>query len=146
MGISCSSTRNSLFLDNYVVGKTLGQGLHAKVKLVIDRKNKKKFAAKLFFAKNEETSSFLNEVNSLNVLKHKNIIEMEKFGKIEYNGKEVQYILLEHAENHDLFDFVSLTGGFEESMAKLIFSDILEAVEYIHTKGIIENDFFFFFK
>ena len=135
MGLSCSSSKDSFFLDNFVVGKTLGEGLHAKVKLVTNRTNKKKFAVKLFFAEKEETSGFSNEVNTLNVLKHKNIIEMEKFGKIEYNGREVQYILLEHAENHDLFDFVSLTGGFEDSLAKIIFGDILEAVEYIHNKG-----------
>jgi serine/threonine protein kinase len=134
MGLNCSSNRESIFLGHFVVTELLGEGLHAKVFLAKDCRNKKKLAIK-FFSNENEDGGFSNEVHALNILKHKNIIYMEEFGKIMYCGKEQQYILLEHAENHDLFEYVSITGGFEENDAKILFQEILEAVEYIHGQG-----------
>jgi serine/threonine protein kinase len=45
---------------------------------------------------------------------------------------ETSYIVSELAHNGDLFDFVQEAGGLPENIAKNIFRQLVDGVEYLH--------------
>ena len=50
------------------------------------------------------------------------------------------YIILELMEGGELFDRISQANGLEEKVAKLIFYQIVLAVNYLHQLGITHRD------
>ncbi len=62
---------------------------------------------------------------------------MRKAGK---PNKQVDYIVLELAEGGELFDFVCNSGRFTEPVARTYFTQMLDALKYMHTAGICHRD------
>jgi len=58
------------------------------------------------------------------------------------NGKKQNIILviLELATGGELFEFLSYTGFFEESIARTYFHQLMAGVEYCHSKGVVHRD------
>jgi serine/threonine protein kinase len=58
------------------------------------------------------------------------------------NGKkkETQYIVLELANGGEVFDFVAISGRFEEPMARYFFKQFLSGLQYCHSQGIAHRD------
>ena len=59
-------------------------------------------------------------------IKHVNVINQIEYGNNKYvkdNGvtKDVSYIVLEIAKGGELFDFVAISGRFEEPLARYFF-------------------------
>lgn len=61
-------------------------------------------------------------------LKHPNILKL--FGSTK-RGKQL-YLLMEYAPGGDLFAYVIKKGILDETEARRIFRQIIEAVEYCH--------------
>lgn len=79
-------------------------------------------------------------------LDHPNIIKMydysdkQKLISADKSEQDVFYMALELARGGELFDFVAQTGRFSEEIARYYFLQLLDALEYIHTKGISHCD------
>jgi len=58
------------------------------------------------------------------------------------NGKKQNVILivLELATGAELFEFLSYTGFFEESIARTYFQQLMAGVEFCHAKGVVHRD------
>jgi serine/threonine protein kinase len=113
------------------------------------------YAIKLF--KPNFSEEFQNENETLKKLKYEHIINLLEFGKgkieINYSNKnynyeldkfrnlnEINYSLFEIC-NYDLFEYIYVVkSGFNENIAKKIFIQILNSVEYIHKNNIVHCD------
>jgi serine/threonine protein kinase len=49
-------------------------------------------------------------------------------------------IILEYAEGGEIFEYIAICGKFSEDVARTYFHMLIEALEYIHSKGICHRD------
>lgn len=78
-------------------------------------------------------------------LKHANIVDQIEVGHAEYvkssgKKKEVDYIVLELAAGGELFDFIAISGRFEEPVARYYFKQFMEGLAFCHENGIAHRD------
>ena len=77
----------------------------------------------------------------VNSLKHPNIYKILGVGEGEFNPQNgekpyhVLFILMEYAENGELFDLISSTGKFSEDVARYFFIQLLYTLNYMHNKA-----------
>lgn len=78
----------------------------------------------------------MNEINIMRRLNHKNIIKMYEV----YEGEYHIYIVLELLKGGELFDRIVKKGSYSERDAIILITRLLQALEYIHSKGIMHRD------
>ena len=69
-------------------------------------------------------------------MQHENIIKLHDF----FFEKKKVYLILDYAENGNLFFFVRDKKNSKKISKKKIFYEVCRAIEYIHSKGIIHRD------
>jgi BR serine/threonine kinase len=126
-------------IGKFQVLRTLGSGASCKVKLGIDTESGRKVAIKIMHQNMSEQDKKLvmTEVQALQGLKHDNIIMQVETGTGEYkklSGKKktVSYIVLELALGGELFDFVAISGRFEEPIARYYFKQFMHGLDHCH--------------
>ena len=121
--------------------KVLGEGNFAKVYLVEKLRTGKKYAVKVFskkaIMKNEkEKQTLINEVKIMRMVDHKRILKIKEL----YEGEKHIYFLLELCEGMNLLDHLIEKGYQPETKALTILMQILEGLNYLHSKKIIHRD------
>ncbi|KAL4439540.1 hypothetical protein ABPG74_003942 [Tetrahymena malaccensis] len=134
--------------QHLIIQKTIGQGSEAKVKLVSS--DERQYAAKVFYRNPDDQNQqlrIINEIKALQKLKnHPHVVEyfheMRQVKQIKKSGKQVCFdcILLEYCENGSLFEWIEGTGPFNEVLARSIFHQLLQSIEYIHSQGVFHFD------
>ena len=133
-------------LSKYTLGKTLGKGAYATVKLVTDKETKIDYAMKIY--KKSEIKDKVrkncvnNEIDILKKIEHKNIIKL-----IEVIDLKDYILIIE-----ELFIGISL-GHYhkkywktedlpkkKEKVYRIILTQIFSAINYIHSNGIAHLD------
>jgi len=137
-------------LGSYIVKETLGEGGFSKVKLGIHEKTGEKVALKLLKNKSKLTKPIRKqverEVAAMSQIEHPNVLRMKEVDwecvYTKKNGKKQNVILivLELATGGELFEFLSYTGFFEESIARTYFQQLMAGVEFCHSKGVVHRD------
>lgn len=138
-------------LDDYKIIKDLGAGAFSTVKLAKQKDTGKMYALKIIRDDALENSttmnSFKTEIDIMKNIKHSNIINLVKHSyegtlkKPNGDKKEnVIYLTLELANGGELFDFIAQTGAFSEPVARYYFHQIIDAFEYLHSRGISHRD------
>lgn len=80
---------------------------------------------------------FIKEANDLLYLSHPNISRLVDF--VNYNGK--YYLIMEYVEGMSLNDFIlTKSGPIPQETALPLFSEILETVAFLHSKGWLHRD------
>ena len=69
-------------------------------------------------------------------MQHENIVKLYDFF---FENKKV-YLIMDYAENGNLFFFVRQKKNFKKITKKKIFYEVCKAIEYMHSKGIIHRD------
>ena len=124
-----------------IIPVELGIGSYGRVYLVTNKFNNKKYALKVI-NKNKLMQIYAdcrlvhNEVELHSKLNHPNIIKL-------YNMKETEneiQILLEYAQNGNLFDIIQKNNGLDELKAFEYFIQIVNAVYFLHQNNIIHRD------
>lgn len=88
------------------------------------------------YASDEQfTSRFLREAKTLTLLDHRNIVKILDHGSIEGS----QYIAMEYIEGQSLKELIR-KGPMPLREAARILSQVADALEYAHGKGIIHRD------
>lgn len=138
-------------LDEYEIIRDLGSGAFSTVKLAKHKDSDKLVALKIIKDENLQTGStletFKTEIEIMSEINHPNIINMlshsidgilkDSHGATKDN---VIYLTLELASGGELFDFIAQTGSFSEPVARYYFHQMIDAFEYLHTRGISHRD------
>ena len=138
-------------LGNYTLLRTLGSGANSKVKLGQHKDTKNFFAIKILKKGNPNMDSkflelVMTEVETMSKLQHPNIVNLIEYSKDANVEKEdgtkqpVICIALELATGGELFDYVALTGRFQEDVARYYFKQLIDGLDYVHQKGVTHRD------
>ena len=138
-------------LDDYEIIRELGKGAFSNVKLGKHKETKKLVALKILkdeaFENKANIATFKTEVDVMKEISHPYIINLLKstnkgvLTKTSGDKKEgVVYLTLELATGGEIFDFIAQTGSFSEPVARYYFHQIIEALEYLNSKGISHRD------
>lgn len=85
---------------------------------------------------NHKKSKIMYETNVLKNLRHKNIIQFFE----SFESKDYILIIMEYISCGDLLSYVRRRTRIPETIAKFIFKQIIEGIQYIHSKNIIHRD------
>ncbi|KAK3331006.1 hypothetical protein B0H66DRAFT_84954 [Apodospora peruviana] len=163
---NASSTRQlKTHIGPWQLGKTLGKGSQARVRLARHRVSHQLVAIKIV-AKNTAhitgAGSLANldkidyrspttsadgglrrmplaierEVAILKLIQHPNIIKLHDIWE---NRAEI-YLVTEYVEKGDMFEFINWNGRLEEEEAIFYFRQMMSALEYCHTFNICHRD------
>ena len=130
---------------DYKVIKYLGCGSTSVVYLVEEVNTRVLFSAKIISKKYAEDKKMIkaiqNEVKILNMIDHPNIIKIQDFFEMKNKYEEEYYVFItEYCQNGDLISYVINHGFNSETEKKKIVLKILEAIKYLHQKGISHGD------
>jgi serine/threonine protein kinase len=127
-------------VNNYKIHSELGKGGMATVYLAYDEKFDSNVAFKLLnreYAHNENIRKrFLAEAKSMFRMSHPNIIKVTDL--IDEN--DTVAFVMEYIEGETLKDFVDRKGKLSESDLKAVFSQMLDAVGYVHNQNLVHRD------
>lgn len=133
-----SDNRLQKLSDNYVLGDELGQGGFSVVVEATSKKDGCKYAVKII-DKNiikEDIKLLKREIEIMKQVDHPNILKLHEI----YEEDEKFYIVMELVNGSELFDRIVEKGFYSERNAIHVVRQILEAVSYLHSKGIAHRD------
>lgn len=127
-------------LSDYEMITELGRGSYAVVKEWINKLTEMKVAIKEYEKKNlvtpQKRITVSNEIKTLSLLKHKNIVRL--YNTIEDNDK--LYLVMEVIKGQSLEKYIQAKCRLQESEAISIFKQILEAIAHCHEQQICHRD------
>lgn len=126
--------------DDYVVGdKELGQGHNGSVYLATSRSTGEQFAVKpfkLFRISKAKQRELRNEVEVTLAMDHPHVARLRDV----YEDEDYLQLVTERLMGGELFDRIQKLQRFSESDAREATYQILLAVNYLHSKGIVHRD------
>jgi len=138
-GIIQSSGSNPLGRDYELTTKVLGQGRFAVVKKAIHRASQSKVAVKIISkdkCKVEDKAKLHREIDILKRIRHPNCIQFHDV----YETVSHVYIVMELVTGGELFDRIVAKDHYSETEAASVFVQMIGAIEYIHSIGIVHRD------
>ena len=124
---------------NYILEETIGEGAFAKVKLGKHIQTGEKVAIKILNKKtiyNFDIKKVKKEINILQRLKHKNIIQLYEIIETKKN----LYIVMEYCEGKELFEYIVERKHLTEREACRYFQQMINGVEYLHLSNVTHRD------
>eukprot|EP00959_Pyramimonas_sp_CCMP1952_P141416 2959875-Pyramimonas_sp.AAC.1 len=129
--------------DFYKIGRTLGSGGFAVVKLGTHKVTNDRYAVKIMVLpagdKKEDKGQreeIFKEINILADLEHANIIRLKEY----FEDSDRVYLITELLTGGELLDAVLERGTYSEADARHCFTHLLQGVCYLHEKGIVHRD------
>ena len=127
-------------IPGYKIIKTLGNGTFGKVLLAKDLSTENPVAIKVIdkatVVTPKQKVSVAREVRLMKLLHHPHIIGIDDI----IDTEEYVFIVMEHADGGELFDYILKKGYVREEEGRQIFRQILSAVDYCHQNSIIHRD------
>lgn len=133
------------FYAKYEPKEILGRGISSTVRRCIDKETGEEFAAKIIDISSDTdgsgpTSLYQATKREIEVLKrvagHPYIIELHDV----FESTTFIFLVLELCRHGELFDYLTSVVALSEKKTKSIMKQLLEAVEFIHSKGIVHRD------
>lgn len=127
------------YINEYEILKAIKSGGYGKVCLAQHVLTNKKVAIKTTNVKhlsNDEIYNISREALYLESFKHRNIIRYIS----SFNYESDFYMVMEYAEGGELGGYLAQKNWLTEKETKKIFSQIIDAVDYMHNKGVIHRD------
>nr|CAD7260587.1 unnamed protein product [Timema shepardi] len=134
--------RKTTVLENhgYTLGRTIGSGSYATVKVARSERHECDVAVKIvskFQAPADYLKKFLpREIEVVKGLKHQNLIRFLQ--AIETTHRV--YIVMELAENGSLLDIIRRDTYIDEVRASRWFQQLVDGVDYCHENGVVHRD------
>lgn len=128
----------------YKVVKQLANGSTSIVILVEHEQTHEKFVAKIISKedaiKNDFLESTMNEIKVLKSISHPHIVKFQEWFEMKNEEEEYIVIIMEYCENGDLLTYATNQKTCNKTLLKTIVIEFLEAVQYLHHKGISHGD------
>jgi len=123
----------------YKMGKTLGQGSFATVKLATSKRDGGKFAIKVIKRTSlgpEDETALRSEVKVLQTVDHPNIVKLTEV----FDCANHFYMVMEVCAGGELFDRIVEKEHYDEDEAKKAIRQIASALDYCHERKIVHRD------
>lgn len=132
------------FYAKYEPKEVLGRGVSSTVRRCVEKETGKEYAAKIIdISSDDETSSVctkeatLREIQILKIVAgHSYIIELHDV----FESSTFIFLVFELCKNGELFDYLTNVVALSEKKTKTVMKQLLEAVEFIHSKHIVHRD------
>ncbi|RXH78804.1 hypothetical protein DVH24_002322 [Malus domestica] len=118
-------------VGKYQLGRTIGEGTFAKVKLALDSTNGKYVAIKIL-----DKHMVQREIRTMKLLNHSNIVRIHEV----IGTKTKIYIVMEHVSGGQLADKMLYAKRFSEGEARKLFQQLIDAMDYCHNRGVYHRD------
>lgn len=127
--------------NDFEFGRTLGEGSYSTVLAATDRESLKEYAIKVLDKRHiikEKKVKYVNiEKDSLNRLPdHPGIVKLY----YTFQNNDSLFYVLDLASGGELLGVLKKTTSFDEECSRFYSAEILDCVEYMHSKGIIHRD------
>ncbi|XP_074587015.1 CBL-interacting protein kinase 1-like [Curcuma longa] len=127
-------------VGKYEIGRTLGEGNFAKVKLARHVDSGRCFAVKILERKRvldlRTHDQIKREIATLKLLRHPNVVRLFEV----LASKTKIYMVLEYETGGELFDRIESKGRLPEPEGRKLFQQLIDAVSYCHEKGVFHRD------
>ncbi|KAK3204538.1 hypothetical protein Dsin_018584 [Dipteronia sinensis] len=137
---SGSSGGSRTRVGKYELGRTLGEGSFAKVKFARNTETGENVAIKILdkekILKHKMIGQIKREISTMKLIRHPNVIRMYEV----MASKSRIYIVLEFVTGGELFDKIASKGRLKEDEARLYFQQLINAVDYCHSRGVCHRD------
>jgi calcium-dependent protein kinase len=126
------------FHDNYKVISKLGVGSHGESSIVedINISGMKKVVKIVHKSEEHEHNLTENSIDLLLSLDHPNIVKIHEILEDEKH----LYIIQDYCEGGELFSYIVNKNLLSENLVKVVIKQILEALNYLHLKGVFHRD------
>ncbi|KAI8020912.1 CBL-interacting serine/threonine-protein kinase 9 [Camellia lanceoleosa] len=138
MSMAIPGTRTRV--GKYEIGKTLGEGSFAKVKYAKNTETGDSVAIKIIdrdrVLRHKMVEQIKREISTMKLIKHPNVLKL-----IEVMASKTKiYIVLEYVSGGELFDKIAKLGRLKEDEARRYFQQLINAVDYCHSRGVYHRD------
>ena len=127
-------------IGRYILKGEIGHGAFSTVRLCQDGETGQFYACKIIarsrLLMHNLESRFENEIRINQQLHHPGVVALYDLLKDDSNF----YIIVEFCPNGELFSHVVDQGRLDESQAKIFISQVLFALQYVHSLGICHRD------
>ncbi|CAE8600112.1 unnamed protein product, partial [Polarella glacialis] len=133
--------RKDLTLDEFDLGRTIGKGRFARVRIATLRGVHKvpiclKVLKKTAVLELEQAEHIINEKNVLTSVKHPFIIRMLE----TFQDTQKLYMALELVNGGELFNLLRAQKKFKEPQARFYIAEVVSAISYLHSMLIVFRD------
>lgn len=127
---------------DYQFGTRIGEGSYSTVYLAVDLYNKKTYAVKVLSKKHIVQEGKIKYVNIEKTTLHRLGVQHPGIVQLYYTFQDELslFFVLDFAEYGELLSIISKFGSLLESVLKFYMLQILDAVKFIHLKGVIHRD------
>jgi len=127
-------------LDDFEIGRPLGQGKFGNVYLAREKKHKYIVALKVLFKKQlihaRVEHQLRREIEIQSRLRHPNVLRLFGF----FHDKDRIFLILEFAGKGEIFRELSTCHRYDEKTAATYIRDVASALDYCHSKHVIHRD------
>jgi len=131
---------SSVGLEDFFLLKVIGKGSFGKVMLVRKRDTQQVYAMKVLakedVIKRNQVEHTRTERNVLAYVRHPFIVTL----RFAFQTKRKLYFVLDYCPGGELFFHLGRSSKFEEARARFYAAQIVLALEYLHTRGIVYRD------
>ncbi|ETV94679.1 CAMK/CAMK1 protein kinase, variant 5 [Aphanomyces invadans] len=129
--------RTKSISDKYEVGKVIGSGGFAVVKLAKDRTTGVEVAAKFFDMKTASTAEIEAEIDMLRWIgTHANIVSLRD---VVYEPTDI-IMIMDLVRGGELFDYIVSQGSITEADASRMLREVCLALQHLHQRGVCHRD------
>lgn len=130
------------FKKDYLVGKVIGEGAYASVRVAVFKPLNKKIAIKIYeknkIKESQRKKSVRREIKILEILDHPNIVKIHDV--VETNNH--LNIIMEYLPGISLGNYLKAQANSKiaEKNCKIIFKQLTKALKYMHDRSIAHRD------
>uniref|UniRef100_A0A7I4AAL2 non-specific serine/threonine protein kinase n=1 Tax=Physcomitrium patens TaxID=3218 RepID=A0A7I4AAL2_PHYPA len=127
-------------VGKYDLGKTLGEGTFAKVKVAKHIDTGHTVAIKILdkekILRHKMVEQIKREISTMKLVKHPYVVQL-----LEVMASRTKiYIVLEYVTGGELFNKIAQQGRLSEDEARKYFQQLIDAVDYCHSRQVYHRD------
>ncbi|XP_058113804.1 CBL-interacting serine/threonine-protein kinase 21-like [Magnolia sinica] len=127
-------------IGKYQLGRTIGEGTFAKVKVAVNTETGHNVAIKIIDKQmvidNNLMDQVKREISTMKLLHHPNIVRIYEV----IATKRKIYLVMEYISGGQLTDKMSYLKRLHEDEARKCFQQLIDAVDYCHCRGVYHRD------
>ncbi|XP_047062336.1 CBL-interacting protein kinase 31-like [Lolium rigidum] len=127
-------------VGKYELGRTIGEGTFAKVRIAKNMESGDHVAIKILdkvkVQKHGLVEQIRREICTMKLIQHPNVVRLH-----EVMGSKARiFIVLEYITGGELHDIIVDRGSLKEDEARKFFQQLINAVDYCHSRGVYHRD------